>query len=430
MCLCLWRGVMFGGFCCSGVCWDVEHSVGGVRMFGDLNVRRKLNLRLQNYNRRKTDWHEQTRRSFQISFVCRRYCCRITLETMLLRYQEPVKLKTKRVVYEENYYARDSGTLEQLKELSTKRQAFEESINGSSKITPAIAREMAGGITSPILQWTTDLAIRWTSPLSGSSGKLFTGPKYFRVDDLRYELGMTFFLYGALQRELAMEVLSTDIVEAGALFRRASGIFKHLAENVLPPLQPFLPPDRGPEATASMAAVMSTICLAEAQAVTILKAEEKGTSGSLLAKLHYGVVQFLEEASLLLRTSAADWTDVSDKLRKFIGVCSVLHESRSQRYIAAEYTKVESFGVAIGILRYSLSRVQSVRPSEEVWKLPFRQELDTLRNMLRKADHENEFIWREKPPRVDELPALEGKQIVQPIAYQPFGLDREFIFVT
>lgn len=51
------------------------------------------------------------------------------------------------------------------------------------------------------------------------------------------------------------------------------------------------------------------------QAVTILKAEEKGTSGSLLAKLHYGVVQFLEEASLLLRTSAADWTDVSDKLR-------------------------------------------------------------------------------------------------------------------
>ena len=56
------------------------------------------------------------------------------------------------VVYEETYYARDSGTLEQLKELSTKRQALEESINGSSRITPAIAREMAGGITSPILQ--------------------------------------------------------------------------------------------------------------------------------------------------------------------------------------------------------------------------------------------------------------------------------------
>lgn len=52
----------------------------------------------------------------------------------------------------EKYYACDFGTLEKMKELSTKCQAFEESINGSSKITPAIAREMAGGITSPILQ--------------------------------------------------------------------------------------------------------------------------------------------------------------------------------------------------------------------------------------------------------------------------------------
>jgi len=62
-----------------------------------------------------------------------------------------------------------------------------------------------------IVQWTTDLNIRWTSPLSGSSGRLFTGSKYFRVDDLRYELGMTVFLYGALLRELALEVLSTGI---------------------------------------------------------------------------------------------------------------------------------------------------------------------------------------------------------------------------
>lgn len=62
-----------------------------------------------------------------------------------------------------------------------------------------------------IVQWTTDLGIRWTSPLSGSNGRLFTGSKYFRVDDLRYELGMTFFLYGALLRELAVEVLSTGM---------------------------------------------------------------------------------------------------------------------------------------------------------------------------------------------------------------------------
>lgn len=51
------------------------------------------------------------------------------------------------------------------------------------------------------------------------------------------------------------------------------------------------------------------------QAVTVRRAEEKASSGGLLAKLHYGVVQFLEDASLLLRTSTSDWNDVSDKLR-------------------------------------------------------------------------------------------------------------------
>lgn len=50
--------------------------------------------------------------------------------------------------------------------------------------------------------------------------------------------------------------------------------------------------------------------------------------------------------------------------------------------------------------------------------------------MLRKCENENEFIWHEKTPDVDELPILQGTQIVQPIPYQSFGLDREFVFVT
>lgn len=51
------------------------------------------------------------------------------------------------------------------------------------------------------------------------------------------------------------------------------------------------------------------------QAVAVRKAEEKATSGGLLAKLHYGVVQFLEDSMLWLRTNTGDWNDVSDKLR-------------------------------------------------------------------------------------------------------------------
>lgn len=67
---------------------------------------------------------------------------------------------------------------------------------------------------------------------------------------------------------------------------------------------------------------------------------------------------------------------------------------------------------------------------EDDWRTVFRQEVDTLAELLRKFEHENDFVWREKVPLRDELPILEGKRIVTPIVYLPSGLDREFVFVT
>ena len=60
-----------------------------------------------------------------------------------------------------------------------------------------------------MMQWTSQIAIRWTSPMSG---RVLKGPRYFQVDDMRYELGMTLNLYGALLRERALEVIRTGIL--------------------------------------------------------------------------------------------------------------------------------------------------------------------------------------------------------------------------
>ncbi|KAL3678362.1 hypothetical protein R1sor_021318 [Riccia sorocarpa] len=383
---------------------------------------------------------------------------------MLLHFQDSAKVKTRNVAFETAYYARDSITLSQLRDLSSKRRAIEESINGSSHLTAAIAREMAGGITSPIAQdllklegylpllenliecvqreidnkpqvrqWTIDLRFRWTSPLSGSTGTSLTGPKYFRIDDLRYELCMVLNLYSALLRERALEVLPLDQVKAAQLFRQAAGVYQHTAENVLPQLQSSLAvgAERPPEASVSVARIMSIVCLAEAQAVTARRAEEKGTTGSLLAKLHFGVVQFLDEALELLQEVEPESVHVSEKFRRFLNICKVLHESRSQRYIAAEFRTEEKLGMAVGVLRHSMNRVQSVRsPNDDAWKPVYKQEVDALVQLLRKCESENEFIWRLRVPRVDELPILEGRRLVAALPYQPFGLDRDFVFVT
>lgn len=69
------------------------------------------------------------------------------------------------MVFEDVYAARDSATLEQLKEVSSKRRVIEESINESSFVTEAIAREMYGGFTSP-LQQVSPTIIHFIQPLS------------------------------------------------------------------------------------------------------------------------------------------------------------------------------------------------------------------------------------------------------------------------
>lgn len=56
-----------------------------------------------------------------------------------------------------------------------------------------------------------------------------------------------------------------DKVGAATLFRRAAGVYMHLAKNVLPPMKASLPTESCPEVTPALASIMSIICLAEAQ---------------------------------------------------------------------------------------------------------------------------------------------------------------------
>ena len=64
------------------------------------------------------------------------------------------------------------------------------------------------GYNLKIVQWTSDLKIRWSSALSSSSLFHLRGPKFFQIDNLRFEVAMTFFLYGAVLRQRALEVIS------------------------------------------------------------------------------------------------------------------------------------------------------------------------------------------------------------------------------
>ncbi|CAL0307992.1 unnamed protein product [Lupinus luteus] len=379
---------------------------------------------------------------------------------MMLHYAQPSKLKTKKIVFEAIYAASDSATLEQLKELSSKRRVIEEFINEKRSITEAIAREISGGLESryeqdihkieqylPILgnmlfyvdalstnirmaQWNAALKIRWSSGLISSSFFNLTGPKFFQIDNLRFELGMTLFLYGEILRERALELLSTDLILSPNFFRQAAGIYHHLAHNVLLPLQPLLPPEKPPEALAEVSNIMSLICLAEAQAAAVRRAEEKGTSPSLLAKLHHGVALFLEEAIGIFSTVVKQHKDISSRLLEFTSSCKSLHELKGQEYVAQSLKASDQIGAAIAVLHSALINARKKIPREESWKSIYQKQIHDASEVLRKFEHENYVVWSQNIPSVDELPLPEGKKIVKVIHYSPKIWERQLIFKT
>lgn len=373
---------------------------------------------------------------------------------MMLYFGEASKLKTKTLVFEDVYAARDSGTLEHLKELSSKRRVIEESINGSSYITEAIAREMSGGLTTqcqrdlqkldqymPLLEnlifhvlsvrsahWNPKLNICWSSALSTSPFFNLRGPKFFQISNLQFERAMTLYLYAAMLRERAMEILPSDLVQSATCFREAAGVFHHLENEILPTLPSAARADRPPEAIPSMCNVMNLICLAEAQAVTIRKAEEKGTSFGLLSKLHYGVTEFLGEAISALLSVAGEYKDISPRFMEFVTSSKALHELRSQRYNAESLRASSQVGVSIGILRDSLLLAQKKVPGEESWRVIFRKEIEAASDLLKKLEHENDFVWHDKIPSGDQLPLPQGSKIVKFIPYQPKRSQSELSF--
>ncbi|KAJ6356938.1 hypothetical protein OIU78_004935 [Salix suchowensis] len=406
---------------------------------------------------------------------------------MMLQYRDLAKLKTKKIVFEDVIAARDSATLEHLKELSSKRRVIEESINHTSYITEAIAREISGGLTSrceqerlrleqylPLLenfifhadlvsshnrmvQWTSQLKIRWSSATSSSSFFDLRGPKFFQINNLRFELVMIHFHYGATLRERALEFfvnrwvlltttyhicmtllidilfsnffIAVDLKQSAFIFREAAGVFHYLAHEVIPSLQSPIPAERPSEASSALCAAMSFICLAEAQAVYTRRAEEKGNTGfSVLAKLHYGVVELLSDATSAIQSGTGEGKTISSRFLEFISSCKALHELRSKKHLAEGLRDEGQMGVSVGVLCDALISSKKKTPGEESWKACLKNEIEIAANTLRKFEHENEFVWQEKIPYVDELPSPQGIKIVEIVPYKPKRWERELAF--
>ncbi|WZZ01846.1 hypothetical protein YC2023_074174 [Brassica napus] len=329
--------------------------------------------------------------------------------------------------------------------ISLSRKQVEDSISRSSHGVEAIVREdlvrikayllflryMIDHMNKPCNQeisnrFTKNLNIRWSSGLNldckssnGLSLASIFQPKstpFFQSKDMLFELHMILFIYALKLREKAMVLASKDMVESTKAYREAAGVFDSVCKIGHTDWSSI---EKFPELTSPVCSSLKLLCLAEGQAVTANKAKEKGTSASLVAKLHYGVTQFVAEAnaSLLSKTNT-QVKQLSSRFLDYVSTLGALHELKSGKHLAESLESEGELGEAIGVLRRSLARAKlTTQCRSDTWKSIFKKEREQVITMMNKYENLNESMMLQRIPLEADLPTLQGDKIVKLIPY-------------
>ena len=204
--------------------------------------------------------------------------------------------------------------------------------------------------------------------------------------------------------------------------RTAAGLYKHCGEHVLPDLKDDLPGERPNELLASMAHTMRLVCLAEAQAATARRAEERGTAHGLLCKLHVGAHDLYKAADKQLGDHVSDFNFIGKKLQAYILLGITTHRARAHRAAAEEAAAANDIGEAIASCDAAakhLARSVGASGETEAWREAAGDEKRALEAIRDKFVRENEVVYFEKVPDAPAKSLPEGKVIVAEIEHVP-----------
>ena len=201
--------------------------------------------------------------------------------------------------------------------------------------------------------------------------------------------------------------------------RAAAGLYKHCAETMLPPLRDALEGERPNELLASMAETMRLVCLAEAQAATARRAEERGAANGLLIKLHLGAHDLYARADKCLNDHVSDFNRISRKLQACIllGVCT--HRARAYRCAAEDAFAAGDAGEAVALCDAGaahLRRCGGAAGESARWRVAMDEETEALASVRGVYEKENEVVYFQKVPEKPAWRVPEGKVIVAEIA--------------
>jgi hypothetical protein len=324
----------------------------------------------------------------------------------------------------------------------------------------------------------------WTSPLGGRAAK------FIPLRGAAKEQAMALVLYGALLRQLGHQALddglmmgaggggiggggagtsgggaaaggagaaatgrqhqaasdpdasaAAPLAEAAHHLRRAAGVFRRLADRTLPAIFLALGTrDRPLEICPPAADCLAHVCLAEAQALTAFRAEERRSPPSLCCSLHLGARDLYGKASRALRDGLAsaaagggssggasappEHARPGDRLSRFLALAHALSSARALKCAAQDLAARFEAGAAERCCDEAARELASAKGAAEAdpsWRELVREEGARLeRDTAARVRKDRLFVTVQPVPR--DLPALpEAKVLVTALPFnEPF----------
>lgn len=162
---------------------------------------------------------------------------------------------------------------------------------------------------------------------------------------------------------------------------------------------------------------LSSVCVAEAQELSIKKALLKSMSNSTVSKLCMDVSQKYEYAFSVLKDKA---TEILPPYLNYLDLNTYLWKAQSYRFLAEDENSQGHIGKAIALLKVGYESLVEKRDiGLEQFLTYYNSEKQSIKKQLDNLTNENDSIYYEKVPSQTELPLIEPKCIMKVSVFEP-----------
>jgi len=260
----------------------------------------------------------------------------------------------------------------------------------------------------------TKIYFKWLDAFD--KGSWFGGNiPYTMSTNLLYEKACVLFNIAALCTQIgAAQDLSVEegMKKAVKLFQVAAGIFSAVST---PPPSSSSEQKPTPDLSPESAAALASLCLAQAQEVVLQKALSDKKKDNIIAKLaKHADTLYMETANLMQKDSVRSLWDkswintMSGKQAMYSGLVQ-LHQARVCRVEKTIGEEISRLQVARDLLKNSESKLSQAGQDGQACQ----KWIDLCNIALEEAKKDNEFIYFEKVPSVEELAVVDGAVVVK-----------------